>query len=239
MGRQLQAGFTIIEVVLVMAITALLMLGMLANSTNRINDQHYREGVDSFRDFIAGSFEDVSSVKNDRMGVTERCQGISVGTSYTNIPTVTWRGGAPCFSVGKEIAINRSGDRTIATTRSVKASIDNTGTAVYSRSGVDDINKREMIIDWGVQARLPKPATHWPYNNYRLRLIKHPELGYTIFQFSTNGGTTWNEVTKDVDFCMSNPYDTNPSRWYVVRIAKDTVNATGVTTLNGENLCSR
>lgn len=240
MGRHLQQGFTIIEVVLVMAITALLMVGIISSSNNRINDQHYREGVESFRDFLAGSFEDVSSVKNDTGGRVERCRNVTVGRQYSHIPRVTWRGAAPCFFAGKELTFYGTGnDRTRVVVRSVKASIDNAGRAIYSQRGVDDANRREITIDWGVQARRPKPASNWSYNNYRIRLIKHPTLGIDQFQESLNGSADWRDIAEDVVFCMSNPYDDNIKRWYAVRIAKDTVNATGITTLNAEGACGR
>ena len=64
-GRHLQKGFTIIEVMLVLAITSLMLSAVLNNSSRRVNEQHYREGVESFRDFLAGTFEDIDSVKND------------------------------------------------------------------------------------------------------------------------------------------------------------------------------
>ena len=55
MGRHLQKGFTIIEVMLVLAITSLMLSAVLNNSSRRVNEQHYREGVESIRDFLAGT----------------------------------------------------------------------------------------------------------------------------------------------------------------------------------------
>ena len=151
MGRHLQKGFTIIEVMLVLAITSLMLSAVLNNSSRRVNEQHYREGVESFRDFLAGTFEDIDSVKNDVLGQIKRCNS----SPFAGDNTVAWRGSAECFYSGREVTItyDRSSGSTKLTSRSVKAFIDPSGATEPQYIAVMDAreaNLREQDIDWGV-----------------------------------------------------------------------------------------
>ena len=153
MGRHLQKGFTIIEVMLVLAITSLMLSAVLNNSSRRVNEQHYREGVESFRDFLAGTFEDIDSVKNDVLGQIKRCNS----SPFAGDNTVAWRGSAECFYSGREVTItyDRSSGSTKLTSRSVKAFIDPSGATEPQYIAVMDAreaNLREQDIDWGVGA---------------------------------------------------------------------------------------
>lgn len=243
MGRKLQQGFTIIEVILVLAITGLLISGILVNSGNQLKVQHYREGVLSFRDILAGAFEDIDAVKNDKGdGVNKevRCADIISGDNNS-----TWRGAAKCFYSGKSIEIVRSGETTKFIIRPVKSYTEpatnvagSTPTTIYHDSDDKDLNIKEFTADWGVQARQAKPNTGSAYDKFRIRLVRSPEDGRVMLQQSSDGGVKWEFPSQDITFCLANPYDiNNPKNWQAITIAKHSVNATGITTQSGESLC--
>lgn len=77
-------GFTIIEVMIVLAITGLLMAGILAGATNNITRQRYNDSVQNFAEFLRNSYSEVVNIQNPRGKNTNlRC---SVG-STKNIAT--------------------------------------------------------------------------------------------------------------------------------------------------------
>ncbi len=242
MGRHLQSGFTIIEVMLVLAITALMLSAVLNNSSRRINDQHYREGVESFRDFLAGTFEDVDSVKNDVLGQVKRCEGDPFSGNGSSSNTVSWRGSAECFYSGREITLtyNGSTDSTQLTSRSVKAFVDPTGNSspeYITTTDPAEANIKSQDIDWGVTAMKPRPFSADGYNNYRLRVIRDPNNGAKSLQIQEMPGAEWKTPEEDIVFCMKNPFMGTVNQWQAIVVGKQSVNASGITTYNGEDKC--
>ena len=237
MGRHLQKGFTIIEVMLVLAITSLMLSAVLNNSSRRVNEQHYREGVESFRDFLAGTFEDIDSVKNDVLGQIKRCNS----SPFAGDNTVAWRGSAECFYSGREVTItyDRSSGSTKLTSRSVKAFIDPSGAIEPQYIAVMDAreaNLREQDIDWGVGAMQPKPHSNNGYSNYKMRIIRNPKSGAKIFQIQDSAGGAWRTPENTIIFCMKNPFY-NDNQWQMVTVDKNAINSSGITTNNGRDSC--
>lgn len=81
------SGFTIIEVVLFLAISGLMAIGLLAGTSMAIQRQQYRDAVQSFAGYLRDEYARVVSVENDG---TAKC-GASV------------RGQSECFIVGRLI----------------------------------------------------------------------------------------------------------------------------------------
>lgn len=65
-------GFTMIETMLFLAITGVLVVVILAGSGVAINQQRYRDSVNSFASFLQAQYADATSVHNDR-GATWTC----------------------------------------------------------------------------------------------------------------------------------------------------------------------
>ncbi len=59
------AGFTIIETMLFLGITALLIMGVLVGAGTSINVQRYRDSVSSLQSILQNQFSEVSNVSND------------------------------------------------------------------------------------------------------------------------------------------------------------------------------
>ncbi|MDO4684453.1 MAG: prepilin-type N-terminal cleavage/methylation domain-containing protein [Candidatus Saccharibacteria bacterium] len=236
MGRHLQQGFTLIEVILVLAITTLLMTGIMANSHRRLQDQHYREAVSSFRDFVAGAFEDTDAIKNDLQGTVDRCNG---RTPDPRQSPQTWRGAAPCFFAGKELRItNGANETTNVTSSAVKAFLDHNRRVSYGERGENDENRTNFTIDWGVQARYSQARGGMPYRDHAFRIIKHPTQGFVLLQESREGGS-WGRVWEDIVICLRHPQNPDPRQWSAIVIPNHAVSAAEISTRSGDGVCER
>ncbi|HEU4715394.1 MAG TPA: prepilin-type N-terminal cleavage/methylation domain-containing protein, partial [Candidatus Saccharimonadales bacterium] len=66
MGAKTQNGFTIIEVMLFLAITGMLAAAILVGSGVAIGQQRYRDSVSSLQSYIQQQYNKVINVTNDR-----------------------------------------------------------------------------------------------------------------------------------------------------------------------------
>ena len=96
-----KAGFTIIETMLFLSISALLIMGILVGTGYSINVQRYRDSVTSFQSFLQQQFSEVSNVINDTRSVD--C-GSDTGIN---------RGQSNCVILGHYITTNDSHTLTI------------------------------------------------------------------------------------------------------------------------------
>lgn len=239
MGRQKQTGFTVIEVVLVIAISGLIAMGIMSSSSRQVNVQNYRDGVESFRDFLAGQFEDLDSVKNNQSG---GCPG---GASHG-------RGAGNCFYSGKFISITASGDETKLEARPIQSTVNEVDDTIASVNVVGDDtdeNVQKSRINWGVQAVSSLSPTS-PINRY-VTIFRSPITG-SVSSYVTAENVSSNLLTlvtadpaavpsyiaDDAIMCLKDPTlpDTEDYRagWMAVRIASDAVDASGVTTRAGQ-----
>lgn len=92
-------GFTIIETMLFLAITGLLVMGVLTGTGNSINTQRYRDSITSLQSFLQQQYSEVSNVSNGSSGTT---------ACYAN-PAVP-RGQSNCAILGRLITTNSASD---------------------------------------------------------------------------------------------------------------------------------
>lgn len=64
MKHQAQGGFTIIEVMLFLAVTGMLTVGVLVGSSATLGQQRYRDSVNSLKGFIQEQYSQVNNVVN-------------------------------------------------------------------------------------------------------------------------------------------------------------------------------
>lgn len=238
MGRRQQTGFTVIEVVLVIAISGLIAMGVLSNSSRQVNIQNYRDGVESFRDFLAGQFEDLDAVKNNEAG------GCAPGS--TDI-----RGAGDCFYSGKYISITpMPDDETRLVARPIQTKVDEDTDEISNVTVTDDTdeNVQSTKIDWGLQARTKAGLEMSRY----LTIFRSPVTGRVssyvtqgdvsstdtrlknVVTGVANGNAVYNPEPEDIIICLADPTNDTPGQWMAVRITKGAVDASGITTMAGQ-----
>ena len=125
-------GFTIIEVVLFLAITSLMMLGIFIGVSGALNRQIYEREVVSLVDFIQGQYSAVDNVRNNRPADT-RCDATGIQPSATsNHP-----GSSSCTGIGRWITSNDDG--------SELTSIPVYATADIVAAETDDVSEAEYL----------------------------------------------------------------------------------------------
>jgi type II secretory pathway pseudopilin PulG len=102
MGNRGQAGFTILETTLFLALTGLLVLMIVIGTGASLNTQRYRDAVESFKSLVQAQYTSLATVQNDR-GSTFRCDSSAV---VTQGPGGENRGQSNCILVGKYMRID-------------------------------------------------------------------------------------------------------------------------------------
>lgn len=96
-----KAGFTIIEVMLFLAISGMLFAGIIFGTGSSINTQRYRDSVNSLQSILQQQFTEVTNVVNDNTSVD------CAGTPNLN------RGQTNCMMLGRYIAYSGGNSITI------------------------------------------------------------------------------------------------------------------------------
>lgn len=145
------AGFTIIEVMLFLAVSGLMMVGLMVGTGAAIQGQQYRDAVQSYANFLRDQYSRVITVENDRL--TEDVCPLAEGE-------ISNRGGSNCVIVGRYVATgiargsvsSESGgmDGQNYGTRPVYALKQNTGQWVYAVGDEDG----EYQTNWSVQTNV-------------------------------------------------------------------------------------
>ena len=101
-------GFTVIEVMLFLAITGVIMATLLTGVSVGLNRERYHDAVSSFADFMRGQYNDTVNVNNSRPQ-TDVCgaSGIIVGGGTTSSPIAGASDG--CTVVGQLVTSSADG----------------------------------------------------------------------------------------------------------------------------------
>lgn len=102
-----QVGFTIVELILVMSITAVLAVGILAGSGFAIAQQRYRDAGVSLQAFLQQQYVDVTNTINDRSDdmTCDSGANVSSGNALSDRP----RGASECVILGRMVKIINGG----------------------------------------------------------------------------------------------------------------------------------
>lgn len=103
MGAKKTAGFTIVEVILVLAVTGMMMVGVLVGSAAQVRQQEYRDSVHSLQSEVQRQY---SLVQNPTIDRTPDDSKTTCG-----ITTTTQRGASDnCFVVGRLLSSSNGTD---------------------------------------------------------------------------------------------------------------------------------
>lgn len=155
MGTNTQSGFTFIEVMLFLAVTGLLAIGILVGSGAAINQQRYRDSVNTLKSYIQQQYSEVTSVANSR-NTNWQCNSNGVITD-TGGSAGAPRGRSDCVMLGRFMTVDSTGKQ--LTSSSVSAyRVAGAATATSDidelknyRLAVSPINQDETEVSWGAQ----------------------------------------------------------------------------------------
>lgn len=190
--QRARQGFTIIEVVLFLAITGLMMVGVLVGVGGSINRQRYQDAVATVQDFFQGQYNTVDNVYTNRPA-SLRCNAGGIGVSGG---VGQARGTSNCSIVGRYLT---SGDGVEFTSEPVFALNDVTAVDASSfsseldyitalnlvRAGAsfEDDNER-FVVPWGTHIYTDKDQKD-SSQSLTMLLVKMPTSGlirtFTVF----------------------------------------------------------
>lgn len=200
MGARISPGFTIIETMLFLAVTGLLVLGVLIGTGTALNNQRYRDAVESFKNLLQEQYADLSSVQNGR-GNDWSCNSTALPAQGGD----TIRGQSDCLMVGKYMRIQgnditiypvlayKTGSATPGSLTDVVA-LDTQYAYNVSTAEIDD-----TAMEWGTQIAWPKSGTGAHSPNYPRSLgilfIRSPESG-SVYTFSSDSVPAKNAINQ-------------------------------------------
>jgi type II secretory pathway pseudopilin PulG len=182
-------GFTIIELMLVLAISGALVVAILVGSSAAINQQRYRDSVSSLKSFIQNQYDKVSNTLNDRAG-TEGCT--ATAAIITAPGQAQARGTSDCVILGRLVTIAANGvDLTAVDVVGYPIGITPSGVTdivelqTYYKLGVSATSTDSDVVAWGAKVIKPKtPSTPQPL---AMLIIRSPQSG-SIMTFTAPGG---------------------------------------------------
>jgi type II secretory pathway pseudopilin PulG len=186
MGTKKTAGFTIIEVMLFLAVSGALAVAILVGSGVAINQQRYRDSVSSLKSFLQEQYSDTTNTTNSRTG-DEACSNAVVVTPPSYIPAPQPRGTTNCLLLGRSIVISNNGTQvTVSNVVGYRTSdtapleaTDSLELTTNYRLATSPIDQEVKSVDWGARVVKPKTSTAQPL----AMMIIHSPLSGSIMTF--------------------------------------------------------
>jgi len=211
-------GFTIIETMLVLAITGVLVAGLLVGLGASIGNQRYLDSVSSFKALIQEQYSKIENVTNDR-NENWSCDGTAspVQTSETGIAP----GQSECVLLGQYIGIVDDRITTATVVGYPKSDTASSSTINFVKSdytlGISKSSVEERTLEWGAQIAWPvrgagavNPATP---RSLAMLIIRSPEDG-TSYTFTSDTVNQIDSVTSLtlVGMMVTSLNQTNPGQ---------------------------
>lgn len=188
------SGFTIIETMLFLALTGLLMVGLLAGVGSSINVQRYNDAAQTFKNTIQDQYAATTNVQNSRANTwtctnTGRVVEVPSGAASADRP-----GQSACVLLGRYITI-RSTDITsyLVTAYAIpspKKDLDDIQSLKQNyRINLAKTNVIEKKMEWGTRIAWPVEG---PYKqaagttrSIAILILRSPDSGQ-VYTFTTN-----------------------------------------------------
>jgi len=196
MGTRFKQGFTIIETMLVLAVTGVLIATLLVGIGSSINVQRYKDSVTSFKNLLQSEYSKVNNVTNDHpTNETETCGAGAV--AQQNVGGVA-PGQSDCVLMGRYLSVVND---TISQATVLGYQKSNTATtndvfdvATNYDLGISADSIEASTLEWGAQIAWPAsgvdtaPSTVTPAPPNRsiaILFIRSPSSG-TTYTFTSN-----------------------------------------------------
>lgn len=184
MGAHSRQGFTIIETMLVLAITGALVMAFVVGVGSSINNQRYRDSVITFQALLQDQYSAIDNVRNDR-DASWSC-GSSAQPNQGGVATIA-PGQSDCVLLGRYVSIVGSAI-TMATVvgYEVANGSENSDIATVRANyvlGISQSSVERDVLDWGAEIHwAPEGVDSRPGGGIRsisLLFIRSPETGST------------------------------------------------------------
>lgn len=140
-----RGGFTIIEVMLFLAVSGMMVAGVILAINGMISQQRYTEAVTSFQDYMQGQYTIVTDVRNNRPNT----YGCSTSGVQEGGASQSARGTSTCTVIGRYIRTTGNNGTQIVSSP-VYATVDITSPAVSQRDPTASI--AQQALDLGLKA---------------------------------------------------------------------------------------
>jgi type II secretory pathway pseudopilin PulG len=191
MGIKTDSGFTIIEAMLFLAVAGALTVAVLAGSGAAINQQRYKDSVNSFKSLLQQQYSEATNVVNDRDG-TQACAN-AVVVSPPDPVTPQSRGTSDCMVMGRLVTIDNSGKQVqtasvvgYRTSDAAEEAGDIAELQANYRLGTSALSRENFDIAWGAMVVKPRTTQAMPVT----MLIVRSPLSGSLMTYSTEGVTT-------------------------------------------------
>lgn len=188
MGNHVQKGFTVIEVMLFLAVTGLLAVGILVGSGVTIGQQRYRDSVNSVKSYIQQQYSEVTNVVNDR----DKGWDCDTNAAVTETPSGQPRGTSDCVILGRLVTVDGNGTK-LSTSNVIAYRTPGADTAA---SDIDEIKLYHLSsssidseteeVSWGAQIVKQKTTNPQPFS---ILIVKSPLSG-SVITFTSEGATS-------------------------------------------------
>lgn len=189
MGKRVNHGFTIIEVMLFLAVTGALTVAVLVGAGVSIGQQRYRDSVNSLKSFIQSQYSEVTNVVNDR-AQNWTCDANGNATQIQNGGEV--RGTSDCVILGRLVTVDTTGKALTAsnvignrTSGAPEAESDLEELNNYNMT-VSSINSEASEVSWGAQIVAPRTTNPQAMSIF---IVRSP-LSSGVLTFTSDGVQT-------------------------------------------------
>lgn len=189
MGMRANHGFTIIEVMLFLAVTGALTVAVLVGAGTSIGQQRYRDSVNSLKSFMQSQYNEVTNVVNDR-DQNWTCSNNGTVTQTQNGGEV--RGTSNCVVLGRLVTVDPTGKILTSsnvignrTSGAAQGANDIAELSNYDMT-VSPINSETSEVSWGAQIVSPKTTNPQPVS---ILIVLSPLSG-SVLTFTVNGVQT-------------------------------------------------
>lgn len=191
MAAKTNNGFTVIETMLFLGVAGALTMGVLVGSGVAINQQRYRDSVNSLKSFIQQQYNEVTNVVNSRDG-SEACTNAVVVQPPATV-TPQSRGTSDCMLLGRYITIDPTGKELTAsnvvgyrTPGVPEEASDIAEIRTNYELGQSSINRETATVAWN--ATIVRPQTTQP-RPLSMLIIRSPLSG-SIMTYVQDGVQT-------------------------------------------------
>lgn len=228
-------GFTLVEISLFLAITAVIFVGIVAGTQNSVYQQRYNDAVQSFVDFLKNNYSQVMNVQSDGEGNSNHeIYGRMIVFREDEITS---------YSVIGEIREDLSGGDMLHQISRKTGANPKEGAKVGVYDGEEAGLTETYVPKWGSAIQI-KDGDSFAQFKGAIMIVRHPETG-SVYTYWTNTegiekgdeipedtpeARSWDFELEQLDLCVNPNGNTADSDFRRdVRIERNARSASGVT----------